>query len=64
MVVMVKIRVKIFLNGQFIIVYTCKPHINHKYSLGGGRGREVFALVEWGQSICIDTTNLKPIGLI
>jgi hypothetical protein len=23
----------IFLNGQFIIVYTCKPHINHKYSL-------------------------------
>ena len=22
----------IFLNGQFIIVYTCKPHI-HKYSL-------------------------------
>jgi hypothetical protein len=25
--------VAIFLNGQFIIVYTCKPHINHKYSL-------------------------------
>jgi hypothetical protein len=22
-----------FLNGQFIIVYTCKPHMNHKYSL-------------------------------
>ena len=29
----VKNRVTIFLNGQFIIVYTCKPHINHKYSL-------------------------------
>jgi hypothetical protein len=28
-----KNRVTIFLNGQFIIVYTCKPHINHKYSL-------------------------------
>ena len=28
-----KIRVTIFLNDQFIIVYTCKPHINHKYSL-------------------------------
>jgi hypothetical protein len=28
-----KKRVTIFLNGQFIIVYTCKPHINHKYSL-------------------------------
>ena len=29
----IKIRVTISLNGQFIIVYTCKPHINHKYSL-------------------------------
>jgi hypothetical protein len=28
-----KNRVTIFLNGQFIIVYTWKPHINHKYSL-------------------------------
>jgi hypothetical protein len=28
-----KNRVTIFLNGQFLIVYTCKPHINHKYSL-------------------------------
>jgi hypothetical protein len=28
-----KNTVTIFLNGQFIIVYTCKPHINHKYSL-------------------------------
>jgi hypothetical protein len=28
-----KNRVTIFLNGQFIIVYTCKPYINHKYSL-------------------------------
>jgi hypothetical protein len=28
-----KNRVTIFLIGQFIIVYTCKPHINHKYSL-------------------------------
>jgi hypothetical protein len=28
-----KNRATIFLNGQFIIVYTCKPHINHKYSL-------------------------------
>jgi hypothetical protein len=28
-----KNRVTIFLNGQFIIVYTCKPHINRKYSL-------------------------------
>jgi hypothetical protein len=26
-------RVTIFLNGQFIIVSTCKPHKNHKYSL-------------------------------
>ena len=25
--------VAIFLNGQFIIVYTCKLHMNHKYSL-------------------------------
>ena len=23
----------IFFNGQFIVVYTCKPHMNHKYSL-------------------------------
>jgi hypothetical protein len=28
-----KNRVTIFLNGQLIIVYTCKPHINHKYSM-------------------------------
>ena len=28
-----KNRVTIILNSQFIIVYTCKPHINHKYSL-------------------------------
>jgi hypothetical protein len=28
-----KNRVTIFLNGQFIIFYTCKPHINYKYSL-------------------------------
>jgi hypothetical protein len=28
-----KNRVTIFLNGQFIIVCTCKPHINRKYSL-------------------------------
>jgi hypothetical protein len=29
-----KNRVTIFLNGQFIIVCTCKPHTNHKlYSL-------------------------------
>jgi hypothetical protein len=28
-----KNRVTIFFNGQFIIVYTCQPHINHKYSL-------------------------------
>jgi hypothetical protein len=28
-----KNRVTIFLNGQFIMVYGCKPHINHKYSL-------------------------------
>jgi hypothetical protein len=28
-----KNKVTIFLNGQFIIVYTCKPHINYKYSL-------------------------------
>ena len=28
-----KNRVAIFLNGQFRIVYTCKPHINHKCSL-------------------------------
>jgi hypothetical protein len=28
-----KNKVMIFLNGQFIIVYTCEPHINHKYSL-------------------------------
>ena len=28
-----KNKVRIFLNGQFIIVYTCKPQINHKYSL-------------------------------
>ena len=28
-----KNRVTIFLNGQFIIVYTCKPDINNKYSL-------------------------------
>jgi hypothetical protein len=28
-----KNRVTIFLNGQFIIVYTCKPHVNQKYSL-------------------------------
>ena len=33
MVVTVVKRVTISLNGQFIIVYTCKPHINHKYSL-------------------------------
>ena len=26
-------RVTIFLNDRIIIVYTCKPHINHKYSL-------------------------------
>jgi hypothetical protein len=26
-----KNRVTIFLNGQFIIVYTCKPHINHDF---------------------------------
>jgi hypothetical protein len=28
-----KNRITIFLNGQFIIVYSCKPPINHKYSL-------------------------------
>ena len=28
-----KNRVTIFLNGQFIIVYSCKPHINHNYIL-------------------------------
>jgi hypothetical protein len=28
-----KNRVTIFLHGQFIIVYTCKPHMNHMYSL-------------------------------
>jgi hypothetical protein len=28
-----KNRVTILLNDQFKIVYTCKPHINHKYSL-------------------------------
>ena len=28
-----KNRVRIFLNSQIIIVYTCKPHINHQYSL-------------------------------
>jgi hypothetical protein len=28
-----KNRVTIYLNSQFIIVYTCKPHMNHKYSL-------------------------------
>jgi hypothetical protein len=28
-----KNRVTIFLNGQFIIVYTGKPRINHGYSL-------------------------------
>ena len=27
-----KNRVTIFRNGQFIIIYTCKPHIYHKYS--------------------------------
>ena len=32
-VMVVKIESQIFLNGQFIIVYVCKPHINHKYSL-------------------------------
>jgi hypothetical protein len=26
-------RVMIFPNDQFIIVYTCKLHINHEYSL-------------------------------
>ena len=25
-----KNTVMMFLSGQFIIVYTCKPHINHK----------------------------------
>jgi hypothetical protein len=28
-----KNRVTIFLNGQFITVYTCEPHIYHEYSL-------------------------------
>jgi hypothetical protein len=28
-----KNRVTIFLKGQFIIVYTCKPHMNDKYSI-------------------------------
>jgi hypothetical protein len=28
-----KNRVTTFLNGQFIIVYTCKSDMNHKYSL-------------------------------
>jgi hypothetical protein len=28
-----KNRVTVFRNGQFTIVYTCKPHIKHKHSL-------------------------------
>ena len=28
-----KNRVTVFLNSQFIIVYICKPHINHTHSL-------------------------------
>ena len=32
-VMVVKIRHDLSQRGQFIIIYTCKPHINHKYSL-------------------------------
>ena len=32
-IVVAKIESRSSVNGQFVIVYTCKSHINHKYSL-------------------------------
>jgi hypothetical protein len=32
-IVVAKIESRSSVNGQFVIVYTCKPHINHKYSV-------------------------------
>ena len=32
-VTVTKDKVTIFLIGQIIIVFTCKPHLNHTYSL-------------------------------
>ena len=32
-VTILKDKVTIFLIGQIIIVFTCKPHLNHTYSL-------------------------------
>jgi hypothetical protein len=55
-----KDRVTIFFNGQFIIVYTCKPHINHEYSLVLITPR-IFSSVAFRLMRKIVTQSLRPL---